>query len=65
MIPRRESGKAEWRMRGEGITITLPGIPRSGTEHLQMRAGIALIELLIGIVVAAMTVAALFGYLTR
>jgi hypothetical protein len=30
-----------------------------------MRAGIALIELLIGIVVAAMTVAALFGYLTR
>jgi len=30
-----------------------------------MRAGIALIELLIGIVVAAMTVAALFGSLTR
>jgi len=42
--------------------------PRSGTE-CPMRAGIALIKLLIAIVVAAMvaamSVAALFGYLTR
>jgi Tfp pilus assembly protein PilV len=30
-----------------------------------MRAGIALIELLIALVVAAMSVAAVFGYLTR
>jgi Tfp pilus assembly protein PilV len=30
-----------------------------------MRAGIALIELLIALVVAAMSVTAVFGYLTR
>jgi Tfp pilus assembly protein PilV len=30
-----------------------------------MRAGIALIELLIATVVAAMTIVAVFGYLTR
>jgi len=39
--------------------------PRAGDGVPPMRAGIALIELLIAIVVAAMTVAALFGYLTR
>ena len=42
----------------------VPGAPDPGRSAL-MRAGIALIELLIAIVVAAMSVAALFGYLTR
>jgi len=39
--------------------------PPPGTEYLTMRAGIALIELLIATVVAAMTIVAVFGYLTR
>jgi Tfp pilus assembly protein PilV len=42
----------------------LPGIPDPG-RSAPMRAGIALIELLIALVVAAMSVAAVFGYLTR